>query len=253
MNSGNGRFLGLKGFVVVAVILGATFLGAKPASAGSTVYNQPASFPSGQACPCWTSDLPSSGGGFVTWDNFSLSSTTNITSATWQGFYFTYPTAGNGSPNTNEWGIYFYSNASGAPGTLLGGSTVLASAVSATLAGTYTGAPSICGPNGCSVYDFSIAGLSAFKANAGTEYWFTVVSYQPTFSPVFTWALGSGGDGNSYQCSYNDGASCYTVTGDRAFSLDGTAVSATPEPSSILLFGTSLLGLAQFRRKLFGR
>jgi hypothetical protein len=31
------------------------------------------------------------------------------------------------------------------------------------------------------------------------------------------------------------------------------AVSATPEPSSLLLFGTSLLGLAPFRRKLFGR
>ena len=32
-----------------------------------------------------------------------------------------------------------------------------------------------------------------------------------------------------------------------------TAVTATPEPSSLLLFGTSLLGLAPFRRKLFGK
>ena len=31
------------------------------------------------------------------------------------------------------------------------------------------------------------------------------------------------------------------------------AVTSTPEPSSLLLFGTSLLGLAPFRRKLFGR
>jgi len=29
--------------------------------------------------------------------------------------------------------------------------------------------------------------------------------------------------------------------------------SVTPEPSSLLLFGTSLLGLVPFRRKLFGR
>ena len=32
-----------------------------------------------------------------------------------------------------------------------------------------------------------------------------------------------------------------------------SSVSATPEPSSLLLFGTSLLGLAPFRRKLFGQ
>jgi hypothetical protein len=33
----------------------------------------------------------------------------------------------------------------------------------------------------------------------------------------------------------------------------GTWAVATPEPSSLLLLGTSLLGLAPFRRKLFGR
>jgi hypothetical protein len=33
----------------------------------------------------------------------------------------------------------------------------------------------------------------------------------------------------------------------------GGGFIATPEPSSVLLFGTSLLGLASFRRKLFGR
>jgi hypothetical protein len=34
---------------------------------------------------------------------------------------------------------------------------------------------------------------------------------------------------------------------------DYKAVATTPEPSSLLLFGTSLLGLVPFRRKLFGR
>ncbi len=33
----------------------------------------------------------------------------------------------------------------------------------------------------------------------------------------------------------------------------GVGSSTTPEPSTLLLFGTSLLGLAPFRRKLFGR
>jgi hypothetical protein len=39
--------------------------------------------------------------------------------------------------------------------------------------------------------------------------------------------------------------------GNQIVGIVGT--SATPEPSSLLLFGTSLLGLAPFRRKLFGR
>ncbi len=40
-------------------------------------------------------------------------------------------------------------------------------------------------------------------------------------------------------------------TGVQIVGIAGT--SATPEPSSLLLFGTSLLGLAPVRRKLFGR
>jgi hypothetical protein len=39
--------------------------------------------------------------------------------------------------------------------------------------------------------------------------------------------------------------------GNQIVGIAGT--SETPEPSSLLLFGTSLLGLAPFRRKLFGR
>jgi hypothetical protein len=61
--------------------------------------------------------------------------------------------------------------------------------------------------------------------------------------------------GISDACGYNGGPSCY---GDNfgTYSLDYTItsnVSATPEPSSLLLFGTSLLGLVPLRRKLFRR
>jgi hypothetical protein len=35
--------------------------------------------------------------------------------------------------------------------------------------------------------------------------------------------------------------------------LGSSVAGATPEPSSLILFGTSLLGLVPFRRKLFGR
>jgi hypothetical protein len=61
--------------------------------------------------------------------------------------------------------------------------------------------------------------------------------------------------GISDACGYNGSPSCY-ADNFGTYSLDYTItsnVSATPEPSSILLFSTSLLGLVPFRRKLFGR
>jgi hypothetical protein len=61
--------------------------------------------------------------------------------------------------------------------------------------------------------------------------------------------------GISDACDYNGGPSCYGDNSGSYF-LGYTVisnVSATPEPSSLLLFGTGLLGLAPFRRKLFGR
>jgi PEP-CTERM motif len=45
----------------------------------------------------------------------------------------------------------------------------------------------------------------------------------------------------------------YSYTLDSLVYGNAAAISATPEPSTLLLFGTSLLGLASFRRKLFGR
>jgi len=55
----------------------------------------------------------------------------------------------------------------------------------------------------------------------------------PTQSDGFTQADGGGFFGANFEFS--------------------SATTATPEPSSLLLFGTSLLGLVPFRRKLFGR
>jgi hypothetical protein len=61
----------------------------------------------------------------------------------------------------------------------------------------------------------------------------------PPFSPV-------GFDGSS-QDSFG------TVLAYNSGDPGTWAVSSTPEASSLLLFGTSLLGLVPFRRKLFGR
>jgi len=57
-------------------------------------------------------------------------------------------------------------------------------------------------------------------------------------------------DGNTGHDSHyvwgNDGLAAANIT-------PISTIPTTPEPSSLLLFGTSLLGLVPFRRKLFGR
>jgi len=49
----------------------------------------------------------------------------------------------------------------------------------------------------------------------------------------------------------------FDLTGTNDFSINEVSlkdsVATTPEPSSLILFATSLLGLAPFRRKLFGK
>ncbi|HXN20368.1 MAG TPA: PEP-CTERM sorting domain-containing protein [Candidatus Binatus sp.] len=53
--------------------------------------------------------------------------------------------------------------------------------------------------------------------------------------------------------STTDGSLIFSEVGPDSTFTATTSTSATPEPSSLLLFGTSLLGLVPFRRKLFGR
>ncbi len=98
---------------------------------------------------------------------------------------------------------------------------------------------------------------------------FTPFNYNPANGDLLLEVLVSNqdnvlnGTGNGYNTADGTGtvtSRAYCVEGS-ACSADGlglvttfgTTTSATPEPSSILLFGTSLLGLAPFRRKLFGR
>jgi PEP-CTERM motif len=71
--------------------------------------------------------------------------------------------------------------------------------------------------------------------------------FVPTGAGELYLGISNAGFYNGAPGAYGDNAGFYTAT----YNVAG--VSATPEPSSLLLFGTSLLGLAPFRRKLFGR
>jgi hypothetical protein len=71
----------------------------------------------------------------------------------------------------------------------------------------------------------------------------------PSGDPVY-WDENSGAGCKSIGCPSQASESAVGTIASEAFTIIGTA--ATPEPSSILLFGSGILGLAGvLRRKLF--
>jgi hypothetical protein len=177
-------------------------------------------------------------GNFATmYDNFTVNAGGDyyIDEVKFTGEYFNPPTQGA----ITAWTVTFYADAAGQPGTSLFTFNV-AGTGGETFLGNFGGFPT---------YTYDITGFK-WDPMSGTQYWLSVVP-DLGFPPQWGWSSGTGGDGISYQDFFGVRSQLFA---DMSFTLVGDlkGVQTTPEPGTLIMLGTGVLGLAgAIRRKLF--
>jgi hypothetical protein len=166
------------------------------------------------------------------YENFTFTQTWDVKSFHWVGGFFNSPVHGA----ITGWALTFYNDNAGQPGTPIasgffpgnGGETFIGNV------------------NNIPIYVYGLY-FNRFTMAPGT-YWASVVP-DVGFPPEWGWGSSAVGDMSAYQDFFGARSQ---LGMDRAFAIDGTPVNSVPEPGTVIMLGTGILGLAgTLRRKLF--
>ena len=227
---------------VSLTLVGLTFAIAAPrVQAQTTLYQQASAFPTTNAS--WTSSFDSSGTGFNTMDDFVLSTGAQITSVTWQGFYWDFQTPANNpvaAPAAFAYQVAFLNSTGLNPNSYLYNQV-------ATVNRTLVGTTAFNGDT-VPVYNFVATLPAPFLAQAGVRYWVSPFAFHNSLNPVLSWMGSANTSGVSFQEEYinNVFQSRNQQPGDRVFAIIGTAA---PEPGTLSLLALGALGGVLARRR----
>ena len=202
------KSIGIALLILVALLLTPGRPAAAETYVPATLFSQPPDPAGGLYQSSWWSPNESNFDKYL-WDNFTLTTTQDITGIQWRGGYD--PNVFNGAGAVVDFEVAIYASNGAEPAYL---SPLVTYPTGGNAGQTYAETVGI-----VDMYDYSFTLPTPFQAQGGTKYWVFIVAKQ-TGNPDWGLSKGTGGDTQHFRINH-DGSVIEFRSGDLTFTLMG--------------------------------